>query len=222
MGHAPYSSLRALLGEAGVAAFRLGPLGGNHLAVHGARWSRILVASALLGAANDARADQDDGSAGRVTPAIAAGVWTLAQLLPSPLLVTGSHHVGGGVRWQITPFVYSFGVAARPVRMFIVDPIARHSGALELYASPEWACCAPDGGTGWIARAGGRLYVPLAGHGESLAASLGGSYYRASGGDGAALEVGAYLFFSIVGITVTVSPKLERREVISALTLRYF
>ena len=62
------------------------------------------------------------------------------QLVPSPLFVVGSGNVGGGLRWQVTPFLYSFGVAAKPVRAFVVEPVARHAGAIELYASPEWAC----------------------------------------------------------------------------------
>jgi hypothetical protein len=55
-----------------------------------------------------------------------------------------------------------------------------------------------------------------------LAASLGGSYYRAGDGDGAAVEVGAYVLFGIFGLTVTVAPTLTRREVIGALAIRYF
>jgi hypothetical protein len=152
----------------------------------------------------------------------AAGVWTVAQLIPSPLLVVGPGHVGGGLRWQITPLVYSFGVAARPFRAFVIEPVARHSGGIELYGSPEWACCAPGGGTSWIARGGARVYLPLVGHGEALACSVGASYYRASGGAGAAFDVGAYALFGIVGVTVTVSPALASREVIGGLNLRYF
>jgi hypothetical protein len=125
------------------------------------------------------------------------------------------------MRWQITPFVYSFGVTAHPVRAFIVDPVARHAGAFELYASPEWACC-PANGSAFVARAGWRLYAPLAGHGESLSMSIGGSYYRASDGDGTAIETGAYVLFGIFGITVTASPAMKRREVITALAIRYF
>jgi len=156
------------------------------------------------------------------SPVLAGGIWAIAQLVPAPLLVLSSDHVGGGVRWQITPFVYSFGVAARPVRAFVVDPVARHSGAVELYASPEWVCCAPNDGTGWIARGGARIYLPVVGRGESLTWSLGGSYYRASGGGGASIETGLYVLFGTFGLTVTASPALARREIITALTIRYF
>jgi hypothetical protein len=158
----------------------------------------------------------------RITPLAAATVWGLAQLIPSPLYVASSNRVGGGVRWQITPLVYSFGVAARPVRAFIIEPVARHTGAIELYGSPEWACCAPSDVTSFIVRAGLRLYLPLIGRGEALTGSVGGSYYRAGDGDGPSVEVGVYALFASVGLTVTVSPRLTGREVITALHLRYF
>jgi hypothetical protein len=158
----------------------------------------------------------------RITPVAAAVVWGVAQLIPCPLYVASSNRVGGGVRWQITPLVYSFGVAARPVRAFIIEPVARHTGAIELYGSPEWACCAPGDATSFIARAGVRLYLPLIGRGEALTGSLGGSYYRAGDGDGPSVEVGVYALFASIGLTVTVSPRLTGREVISALHLRYF
>ena len=158
----------------------------------------------------------------RVSPTAAAVTWTMAQLVPSPLYVASSDRVGGGVRWQLTPFVYSFGVAEKPVRAFIVEPVARHTGAVELYASPEWACCAPEGRRSWIARGGLRLYWPLIGRGESLAGSIGASYYRAFDGDGAAVELGVYVLFGMLGFTVTVAPRLAGREVISALQIRYF
>jgi hypothetical protein len=156
------------------------------------------------------------------SPLFSAGAWTVAQLIPSPLLIVGSGHVGGGVRWQVTPLVYSFGVTAHPWRAFVVDPVARHAGAFELFVSPEWVCCAPGEGTNWLARGGLRMYFPLISHGEALAGSLGGSYYRARGGPGASFEAGIYVLFGIFGLTVTVSPHLSQREVIGALNFRYF
>jgi hypothetical protein len=183
--------------------------------------SAYLVGALVLGVPRAARAEEASPAV-RVSPSGAAGVWALAQLIPSPLYVASSDRVGGGVRWQITPLVYSFGVAAKPVRAFLIEPVARHAGAVEIYVSPEWACCAPGDETSWIARGGARIYLPLIGRGEALTGSLGGSYYRAGGGDGASLEAGIYVLFSMVGLTVTVSPRLAGREVISALHIRYF
>ena len=158
----------------------------------------------------------------RVSPTAAAVSWTIAQLIPSPLYVASSDRVGGGVRWQVTPLLFSFGVAAKPLRFFVIDPVARHSGGIELYVSPEWACCAFGTGTSWIARGGARLYFPLLGRGEGLSGSVGGSYYRASDGDGGSIEAGLYTLFSVIGLTVTVSPRLTGREVMTALQIRYF
>jgi hypothetical protein len=162
------------------------------------------------------------GAPGRtMSPTLATSVWAVAQLLPSPLLVTSSSHVGGGVRWQITPLLYSFGVRAKPFRALIVEPSVRHSGSVELYGSPEWACCAPDKKTSWLVRAGTRLYLPAIERGETLSFSLGGAYYRAAGGGGGSGEVGVYTLYGVLGLTVTLSPALPRREVITALSIRY-
>ena len=186
------------------------------------------LTAALVLASAPARADAprtppEEGPSPRtLSPLFAASIWGLTQLVPSPLLVTGNERVGGGVRWQVTPLLYSFGIAARPVRAFFVSPIARHSGSLELHVSPEWACCAPADQSSWIVRAGLRLYLTLLEHGEQLSWSLGGSYYRAAGGGGTAADVGLYTFSGVLGLTVTVSPWLSRRELITALNIRYF
>jgi hypothetical protein len=152
----------------------------------------------------------------------AALLWGAMQLLPSPLLVTGGHGVAGGVRWQLTPLLYSFGITERPVRAFIAAPVARHSGAFELYVSPEWACCASGGDSSWLGRVGARVYVPAIGRGESLAVSVGGSYYYENHRHGGAAELGVYGLSSLIGLSVTVAPRLIDREVILALTLHLF
>jgi hypothetical protein len=59
------------------------------------------------------------------------------------------------VRWQITPLAYSF-VAARSVRAFIIELVARHSGR-RLYVSPSGR-----ENEGWyeLDRSGRAPYVP--------------------------------------------------------------
>lgn len=157
----------------------------------------------------------------RNEPIVAAAVWTVAQLIPSPLLVLSAHHVGSGARWQLTPLAFSFGVTERPWRSFVVEPSARHSGSVELYGSPEWACCAPAPASSWVGRVGTRLYLPLIERGESLSWSLGGSYYRANTGGGGSVELGIHTLSGVFGLTLMLSPTLTRREVILALTVRY-
>lgn len=190
----------------------------------------LLICSAL--AAPHARAEAEEVSLvpapkpRLMSPAAAVGVWSAAQLVPSPLLVTGKAHVGGGMRWQLTPLLYSFGIAERPLRAFLVSPIARHSGSVELHVSPEWACCAPNDQSSWLVRAGVRLYLPLLEHGEKLSWSLGSSYYRAAGAGagagGMAADLGIFTFNGVFGLNVTVSPWLTRREVITTFMIRLF
>jgi hypothetical protein len=160
----------------------------------------------------------------RPSPALAAGAWLVAQAIPSPLLVIGREHVGGGLRWQLTPLLYSFGIAERPLRTFYVTPIARHAGSIELHASPEWSCCAPHGDVSWLLRGGLRLYLPLIEHGEVLSWSFGGSYYHSLGDrdGGFAGDLGLYTLFGVFGLHVTVSPLLPRRELVVSLNIRYF
>ena len=176
----------------------------------------------VLVLATPVAADDAPPSVVRIPPLVAAGAWTVAQLLPSPLLVVGEGHLGGGMRWQLTPLLVSFGIAARPVRSFFVAPIARHSGSIELHFSPEWACCAAGGDSSWLARVGLRAYFPLLEHGEVLSWSVGASGYYAADGVGPAGDLGIYTLFGVLGFTLTVSPLLSEREVIAALNIRYF
>jgi hypothetical protein len=187
------------------------------------RANRVLLLLWLLTSAASVRAeDQAHAPSRTLSPWLAGGLWTIAQLIPSPLFVVGSDSVGGGVRWQLTPLVYSFGVAARPLRSFVIEPVARHCGAVELFVSPEWACCTPRRTTNWLARTGARVYLPLVLRGESLAVSFGGSYAFASPHGVVAGELGFYTLSSIFGLTVTVAPWLTGREVIGALSFHYF
>jgi hypothetical protein len=157
-----------------------------------------------------------------LSPALSAVLWGVAQLIPSPVLITGSDGYGGGVRWQLTLLTYAFGLQSQRWRSIWVPPVARHAGALELYVSPAWLCCPPDDRTSWMVHAGGRVYLPLEGRGENFAASLGASYYRASPHHGAAFELAVYMLSSLVGVSVTVAPWLTAREVSTALTIRYY
>ncbi|HEX4354364.1 MAG TPA: hypothetical protein VHZ95_15650 [Polyangiales bacterium] len=185
-----------------------------------------LIAAALFACAQPARADEAATDRAPTPPTshpiVAAGVWMLTQLVPSPMLVVGEEHVGFGMRWQATPLLYSFGIAERPFRSFIVSPVARHSGSIEFHVSPEWSCCAPSDRVSWLVRSGFRVYLPLIEHGEILSWSIGSSAYLAADGGGVSGDVGIYTLFGTLGLTVTVSPWLARREVITALNLRYF
>ena len=159
--------------------------------------------------------------------------WALTQLVPSPELVVGrQRHIelGGrvdsspnatwGLRWQLTPLLWSFGVhrAQSRWRTFIVDPIARQSGSLELSTSVEYI-------GGWVdrllVRPGLRVYLPVAQRGENLSVSFGTSVY---GYDGlrVAYDVGAYILAGMLGLQVTLAPTHDPMAGIVTLRLRYF
>jgi hypothetical protein len=182
--------------------------------------SVVLALCLVLASSAGARAEHDPARS--LSPAMAAVLWGVVQLVPSPVLITGSEGYGGGMRWQLTLLVFAYGLEQNRLRSLWVHPTARHAGALELYVSPAWLCCAPDHRTSWMVHAGGRVYMPLEGRGENLAASLGASYYRASPQHGAAFELAVYMLSSLVGFSVTVAPWLRAREVSTALTFRYY
>jgi hypothetical protein len=182
----------------------------------------LAVLAATLLALARVHAEEQAPEPRTLSPWTAVGIWAATQLIPSPLLVIGEHHVGFGLRWQLTPLLFSFGVAEQPLRAFLVPPIARHSGSIELHASPEWACCAAGSSSDWLLRAGLRLYLPLLEHGERLSFSIGASSYLAAGGVGGSADAGIYTLNGVLGLNVAVSPWLDRREVAIALSLRYF
>lgn len=169
-----------------------------------------------------AQKTETEGPPRSISPTVGAVLWGVAQLVPSPVLVTGSEGFRGGMRWQLTPLVFAFGLHEHRFRSLWVPPVARASGAIELFVSPAWLCCAPGDRTGWMLYGGARVYFPLEHRGENLSASFGASYYRASPHHGAAFELAIYALSSIVGLSITVAPWLTAREVSTALTIRFY
>ena len=149
-------------------------------------------------------------------------LWLGTQWLPSPEVALGSEGSMVGLRWQITPLLYTFGLDPRVARWrsFIVEPLARHAGSIELYAAPE-LFLGSDGA--FLLRPGMRVYLPLVEHGEALSASLGISYQRIRESDAAALELGLYFLFGILGVQVSHTPAQRNpAQTILTFSLRYF
>jgi hypothetical protein len=152
--------------------------------------------------------------------------WFLTQLVPSPELAGGRQAgLWFGLRWQVTPLLYSWGVhrGLSPWRFFVAEPYVRQSGSLELYSTPEYfPGYGSSFGAGWMARAGVRTYLPLVSHGEYLSASIGASYFYFAGRSGTACEAGAYVLSGVVGLQVTASASPGPFAWIATLRLRYF
>lgn len=129
-----------------------------------------------------------------------------------------------GVRWQVTPFLYSLGIrrGLRPFRFFVVEPSVRHSGSFELFLSPEYAVSPGPFEHGMLGRAGARLYVPLAHNGEYLSCSAGASAFVTHAGPGGAIEIGLYTLAGVLGLQVTHTPAPATRTTTLTLSVRYF
>jgi hypothetical protein len=160
--------------------------------------------------------------------------WFAAQLVPSPELVVGRQraidplgnvdttpNTAFGVRWQLTPLLWSFGVHRSQTgwRTFVVDPIARQSGSLELSTSFEYI-------GGWVdrllVRPGLRVYLPLAHRGEYLSTSIGTSVYRYDGALRVAYEAGVYFLSGVFGFQFTFAPTHDPLATIATFRIRYF
>jgi hypothetical protein len=179
-----------------------------------------------------ARADvQTVWSEGEPRPTL---IWLLTQVIPSPEVAVGEGPApsGGipptwtarfGLRWQITPVLYSFGLNPRvsPWRSLVVEPLVRQSGSIEAFVSPELF-------TGSLfatpmVRAGVRSYFPLVAKGEELSISLGSSVTYMNGVTGIGYELGAYVLYGVVGVQVTYAPEPSSPVAwITTLRIRYF
>jgi hypothetical protein len=165
-------------------------------------------------------ADVDRVRDPEVTPSLE---WALWQLVPSPQLAFGDG-ARFGLRWQVTPLLYSFALDARldRWRWLVAEPIVRHSGSLELFMAPEYL--ALDGGLTdrFGLRAGLRAYLGLIGRGDNLSASVGVAYHHFPGSAGVSLEAGLYVLFGSLGLVLTHSPGFEAAPWLVTVRLRYF
>jgi hypothetical protein len=150
--------------------------------------------------------------------------WALFQLLPSPGVAIGEQGARFGLRWQLTPVLYSFALDARLSRWrwFVVEPVVRQSGSVELFVAPEYL--ALDGGLAERlgVRAGLRSYFGVIQRGDYLSLSLGSSYYQFPDARGVSIEAGAQILFGALGLFVEHSPGFDAAPWYVSLRLRYF
>jgi len=134
---------------------------------------------------------------------------------------TGNH---AGLRWQVTPLLYSFGINRKlsPWRTLIAEPVVRHAGSIELFASPEYLSKSGSFAEHWLFRGGLRSYFPLLSRGEYLSASLGASLLHFDHRLGAAGSAGIYTLYGFVGVELTTCLTPELRSTTVTLSLRVF
>jgi hypothetical protein len=165
------------------------------------------------------------GRSAATEPAIRPSLaWAMFQLVPSPEWLVEQGTVRFGLRWQVTPLLYSFGIHRKlsPWRSFIAEPLVRHAGSLELFGSPEYIAGGPSSGGNWLLRGGVRAYFPLVQRGDYLSCSLGGSALHFRGEPAASYEAGLYTFFGVLGVQVTYTPAPALRSTTLTLSLHYF
>ncbi|MCA9591820.1 MAG: hypothetical protein KC776_00875 [Myxococcales bacterium] len=149
--------------------------------------------------------------------------WLVTQLLPSPELAAGDG-ARFGLSWQLTPVLYSFGIHRRlsPWRSFVVEPLTRQSGSIELFAAPAYLAYG-SARDRWSGRVGVRSYFPLVQRGENLSLSLGSYYFRTlSGEDAVAYELGSYVLYGFIGMRFAVAPAFDARRYLTTLSVRAF
>lgn len=157
-----------------------------------------------------------------ITPA-----WLLTQLVPSPEVAVGQDpatrdsSAAFGLRWQVTPALWSWGVHRRLSRWrsFVVDPLARMSGSIALEANFEWIGGHVDR---VLARPGLKATFPLLHRGEYLAFSLGTSVYTYDSNQFVAHDVGIYTLWGLFGLQGTYAPKHDIMSTLITLRIRYF
>jgi hypothetical protein len=150
--------------------------------------------------------------------------WVLTQLLPSPELAVGDDGAAFGVRWQVVPVLYSFGIDRRlsPFRAFVVEPLVRTSGSLELFVAPEYLFVDERVASRFGFRAGLRAHFPVIEKGDYLSLSLGTAYARFGERESASYQFGAYLLFGFLGFEQSILPAFAEARFVSTLNVRFF
>ena len=150
--------------------------------------------------------------------------WVAFQGVPSPELVLAGERVAFGMRWQLTPVLYGFGLYRKvsPWRAFVVDPIARQAGSIGLILEPEYLGIGDRAAERWLFRAGLSITVPIAERGEALALTLGAGAQIYRGDVGAHVELGLSTAYGAFGIFVTASSQLPAAPLILTFRVRYF
>lgn len=150
--------------------------------------------------------------------------WAIAQLVPSPVWLAASRETRFGARWPITPLLIAYRMPkdARTVRGFVIDPLARVSGSIELNVTPWLArLSAADGGAFGVAT-GLRTTLPLVEHGEGLAFTAAVSWLFLDREGSPVYEAGVSTLFGIFGVDVGYVPGLLGGAWLVSARVRYF
>ncbi|MBX7154718.1 MAG: hypothetical protein K1X91_07120 [Bacteriodetes bacterium] len=154
----------------------------------------------------------------RITPE-----WALVQLVPSFTWTPVNGDVFAGVRWNLTPLLYSWGANRKltPWRVLMAEPYQRHSGSIEAHISPEWSN-AEFGNARWGSRSGLRAFLPVYRHGEHVSCSVGAHYSWFGSEKTLGYEAGLYTLFGLFGVNALYTPERTAAPFTISLNIRYF
>lgn len=150
-------------------------------------------------------------------------LWLATQAVPSPEWILGGSGSRFALRWQITPLLYTFALRRElsPWRFFVVEPLARQGGSLELYFSPAYVMSG-ERFQRLMPRLGARAYFPIVERGELVSMSFGTSYFSYRTNPGVAFEAGFYVLAGVLGGQFAWSPSNTGADWIVTLRLKYF
>ena len=160
--------------------------------------------------------------------------WTLFQTVPSPTFFQDRNDSNSrlqfGFRWHISPVNFSFNAnkLVSPVQFFLVNPVRRYGGSVELLIDPEWATSGFQYSDlqRFNLSTGVRAYIPAIEYGEYLCFSVAGKYnFRKNEQDESrnyySAEAGIYTLFGIAGLVFDYNFTSQSRYSIS-LNLKYY
>ena len=152
-------------------------------------------------------------------------LWLPAQLIPSPgIAFADDGDTNLDLAWQLTPVLWSYGMHRElsPWRFFVVEPLSRMSGSLELFGGAEYLPVHDSFDERWLFRGGIRTYVPVLQRGENLALSFGTSAYTLAGDFGVSWDAGVHVLYGILGLRFISNPGLDPARAVAQVTVRYF
>jgi hypothetical protein len=144
--------------------------------------------------------------------------WVIAQAVPSPEIVHDREATRFGLRFQVTPFSYSWGLhrhARKRWSTFTVLPTRRHSGSIELSVDPEWLHQA-----GWLVRGAVRTYLPLVDRGEALSLSAASTIWTDGHGYGPGFEIALHTLSGFLGVGLSTATGLRGTTTAATLIVR--
>lgn len=150
--------------------------------------------------------------------------WLLWQLVPSPGVALGESGASPTLRWHLTPLLYSFGTDRRlnRFRWFVVEPLYRHAGSVELFADPFYIGRDRPARDRWGVNTGMRAHFPWLERGDALSYGFGASLLLLHEGVEPSFEAGVTTLFGVLALFVHVAPWFDDGYAELSLRVRWF